>query len=165
MSKTLGKIVVIFVLVGIITFSWYRWSGDNNRQGLIDLASGKRLMVVNVLEPEHYKDCHIKGSLNIPFDQLEIFAQQLDKDIELVFYCSNYMCAASTKAAKLFQNKGFKRVWAYEAGMNEWYRRGLPVEGACKASYLSLPNEPIDDEQNTEVTIITTDELKEKLGN
>lgn len=164
MSKTLGKIVVVFALVGLITFGWYKWSGDDQRQGLVDLASGKRVMVVNVLDSEYYKDCHIKGSVNVPFDQLEIFAQQLDKDTEIIFYCSNYMCTGSGKAAKLFQQKGFKRVWAYEAGMNEWYRNGLPVEGSCKSAYLNITNELIDEEQDPEVTVITTGELKEKLG-
>jgi rhodanese-related sulfurtransferase len=163
-NKTLGKIVIIFGLVGLISFGWYKWSGDNHRQGLVDLASGKRLMVVNVLESEHFKDCHIKGSVNVPFDQLEILAQQLDKDTEIIFYCSNYMCTGSGKAAKLFQQKGFKRVWAYEAGMNEWYRKGLPVEGGCKSAYLSMQNEPIEEDQDSEVTVITTEELQEKLG-
>lgn len=164
MSKILVKIIVIFGLVGLVTFGWYRWSSNSCRQELVDLASGKRLMVVNVLETEQYKDCHIKGSISVPFDQLEKLAQQVDQDTELVFYCSNYMCAASGKAAKLFQQKGFKRVWAYEAGMNEWYRKGLPVEGSCKAAYLKSSNEPIEEEQDPEVTIITTDELRVKLG-
>ena len=164
MSKTLGKIVVICGLVGVITFGWYQWSGDDQRKDLVDLVSGKRVMVVNVLEADHYKDCHIKGSVNVPFNQLEIFAQQLDKDTEIIFYCSNYMCTGSAKAAKLFQQKGFKRVWAYEAGMNEWYRAGLPVEGSCKSAYLNMPNEPVEEEQDPEIMVITTSELQEKLG-
>ncbi len=164
MSKILIKIIVIFGLVGLITFSWYQWSGDSARQGHVDLASGKRLMVINVLDHDQFKDCHIKGSINVPFDQLENFAQKLDKATEVVFYCSNYMCSGSGKAAQLFQQKGFSHVWAYEAGMADWYKHNLPVEGSCKAAYLRMKNRPLDIEEESDINTISTEELKAKLG-
>lgn len=164
MSESLNKIIVIFVLVGAISFGWYQWSGNSMRQGLFDLSSGKRLMVVNVLDVEQYKDCHIKDSINVPFEQLESFAKRLDRETELVFYCSNYMCAASGKAAQLFQQKGFTRVWAYEAGMAEWYSKNLPVEGPCKSAYLNMKNEPIELEGRRDFVVISTSDLKAKLG-
>lgn len=163
MSKAVGKIVVVLVLVGLVTLSWYKWSGDAGRNGLVDLASGNKLMVVNVLSGDQYKDCRIKGSISVPFEQLETFSQQLDPDTELVFYCSNYMCSGSGAAARMFQEKGFKRVWAYEAGMADWYQQGLPVEGACKAAYLQMKNMPVEDRVD-DIAIINTNELKEKLG-
>lgn len=164
MSRSLNKIILIFALVGLISFGWYRWSGNNNHSGLIDLASGKRLMVVNVLDPEQYQDCHIKGSINVPFDRLESFAQKLDQETELVFYCSNYMCAASGKAAQLLEQKGFKRVWAYEAGMADWYQKQLPVEGGCKSAYLNMKNYPLQAEEQASFVTISTNDLKAKLG-
>lgn len=150
--------------MGLISFGWYQWSANTNRQGLIDLASGNRLVLVNVLDPEQYKDCHIKGSINVPFEQLDTFAHKLDKEIEVVFYCSNYMCAASGKAAQLFGKKGFKHVWAYEAGMTDWYTKNLPVEGACKASYLTMPNLPFESTEKSPFMTISTNDLKVKLG-
>lgn len=164
MSRALGKIVAIFGLVGLITFSWYRWSGDQDPQGMVHAASGEKLMVINVLDRNQYDDCHIKKSVNVEFDQLSSLAQKLDKETELVFYCSNYMCAGSGKAAKLFKQQGFTKVWAYEAGMAEWYKLGLPVEGNCKAAYLQMKNDPLEPQEDSEFDIITTDELKTKLG-
>ena len=85
MNESLNKIIVIFVLVGLISFGWYHWSGNSTRQGFVDLASGKRLMVINVLDADQYKDCHIKDSINVPFEQLDDFARKLDQEVELVF--------------------------------------------------------------------------------
>ena len=30
-----------------------------------------KLVVINVLDQKYYDDCHIKGSINIPFDEFE----------------------------------------------------------------------------------------------
>lgn len=161
MNKALGKIVIIFGLVGVITFGWFRW--DRSTKVTPEQVQEKKLLVVNVLGKEQYDDCHIKGSINMLFDEYDAYAKKLNKDTELVFYCSNYACTGSGYAAKSFKDKGFKKVWAYEAGMAEWYKQKLPVVGACKATYLDKKNTPID-EVDSEISVITTKELQEKLG-
>jgi rhodanese-related sulfurtransferase len=118
------------------------------------------LLVVNVLDKELYDDCHIKGSINVPFDEIENYAKNLDKNTEVVLYCSNYRCTASGFAAKSLTKLGFKNVWAYEAGMAEWYQNKLPVEGACKESYLQIK---VPEYKNEEIRVITTQELKNKI--
>jgi rhodanese-related sulfurtransferase len=111
---------------------WY------NRQQQTPPASGK-LILVNVLDEQMYVDCHIKGSINVPFAQVEhYFAQGYDKEsTEIVVYCSNILCTASGAACKKLLALGFKKVWVYEAGMAEWYQQKLPVEGSCTSSYLT----------------------------
>ena len=37
------------------------------------------LVVINVLDKELYDDCHIKGSMNIPFEKVDQLAEQLIK--------------------------------------------------------------------------------------
>jgi rhodanese-related sulfurtransferase len=132
---------------------------------LAEAAPG--VIVINVLDKKYYDDCHIKGSISVPMDQLDSFIENLGraypaKDVEVVVYCANYTCSASGAAAKIIANKGFK-VLAYEAGMAEWRSAGLPVEGACKESYLTktvaAPTEPHGD-----VVVISTQELAKKLA-
>lgn len=168
MNNFLGKIIIAFgVLLGLIFFGVYRpdkWlSNHKQEQGLVGVGSDNKLLVINVLDAGQYQDCHIKNSINVEFSDLGKLAQNLDKNTEVVFYCSNYMCAGSGKAAKLFKDQGFTHVWAYEAGMAEWYKQGLPVEGACQAKYLSMKNDPLD-LPNEDFDTITTSELKNKLG-
>ena len=95
------------------------------------------MMLINVLPKEMYEDCHIKGSINVPFDQLSSFAQDLEKEQPIAVYCASYTCKSSRKAWELLNEMGFTQLWAYEGGMAEWYHAGFPYEGACKAPYLS----------------------------
>lgn len=121
------------------------------------------LVVINVLDKDLYDDCHIKGSINVPYENLEKFVQDLDKDSsEIVVYCSNYMCSTSGVAAKQLTQMGFKHVWAYEGGTAEWHQMGLPVEGTCKSSYLSNKL-PATEHTDASVSVITAQQLAEKL--
>jgi len=101
------------------------------------MAGQKKLLVINVLSPDSFKDCHIKGSINVPLDKLEEYVQQEDRDIPIVVYCGSYQCTASDKAYRLLKNMGFKNLWAYEGGMAEWYQLGYACEGECKKEYLT----------------------------
>ena len=121
------------------------------------------LLVVNVLDQEFYNDCHIKGSINVPFEQFEEFAKKLDKNTHLVVYCSNYQCTASFLGARMLKQMGFKNVWAYEAGMAGWYQEKLPVDGSCKQPYLTMSNKPLVGEKESDVEIITTQDLQQKM--
>ncbi len=129
--------------------------------GCCDKAKKQELIIINVLNKELYDDCHIKGSINIPFEKFAIESEKLNKNADIVVYCSNYQCTASGYAAELLLQKGFKKVAAYEAGMAEWYQRGLPIEGACEKAYLKQQSEKISDEH--QMPIITTEELKNKI--
>ena len=120
------------------------------------------LIVINVLDKELYNDCHIKGSINIPFESLENESKKLDKDATVVLYCSNYMCTASKFGASMLKNMGFKKVYAYEAGMADWYQNGLPVVGECKQDYLKAKSEKPELEDE-DVEIITTSSLKDMI--
>ncbi len=132
---------------------------------LKDLFGGKQaeasLYVINVLDKPFYDDCHIKGSISVPFEKVNSFTAQLNKDTELVIYCSNYMCSASGQVAGDLISKGFKHVWAYEAGMADWAQKKFPVEGVCQRPYLKAENK----HHNGEVTVplITAEQLKEKM--
>jgi len=91
------------------------------------LARNEPIQIVNVLSPDYYKLGIIKGSKKIPLDQLDGRIHELDKTQEVVTYCANYMCTASREAARDLAKKGFK-VRAYEGGIEEWTKSGLPLE-------------------------------------
>jgi len=125
-------------------------------------------VVVNVLEEEFYRDCHIRGDINVSFMELENYAEEhWDKDrTQIVLYCGNYKCTASGFGAKMLRKKGFKYVWAYEGGTAEWIQKGLPVEGPCKEAYLQdykLPEETLKKMQEEHEIIITAEELYKKM--
>ncbi len=148
------KVVPIYALIilSIVCVLPACWFGEKK--------SG--FLVVNVLSNFWYNDCHIKGSINVPFEELDSFIDTLDTDAHVVFYCSNYMCTSSGYAAKKLRKKGFKHAWAYEGGTAEWYQMGLPVEGACTQAYLQKKMAPTT--QESHIPVISTQELAHKMG-
>lgn len=122
------------------------------------------LTVINVLEKELYDDCRIKGSINVPFSDVEEYVKKnFNKKSKIVLYCSNYMCSASGHACEQLRRAGFANVYAYEAGMAEWYQEKLPVEGPCRATYLQHRMAYEKDNEKEQINI-TTSELARELG-
>lgn len=122
-----------------------------------------KIIVINALTKETFEDCHIKGSINIPLDQLEGAAKKFDKDAEIVVYCASNECPVSQKAWHLLHTLGFKNVRAYEGGLREWVQKKLPTEGACAAHYLKPPfGKPLP--EDPAIKKISAEELKKKLG-
>ena len=125
------KIFSVFALVALIILPGCWTSKKEEKKA--------ELVVINVLDEKLYNDCHIKGSINVPFEMIEEYARNLDKDAEIVLYCSNYQCATSEYAAKKLRQRGFTKVCVYEGGMAEWFQNELPVEGPSTKDYLRKP--------------------------
>jgi rhodanese-related sulfurtransferase len=123
-----------------------------------------QFVIVNDLEKEFYDDCHIPGSIHLPFGSVKAYAEKnWDKEnTEIIIHCSNYQCSASGIEAKELIEAGFKKVYAYEGGTAEWYQAGYPVEGACLQKYLTFESEP-DEDESYDFPVITIDQLKKKV--
>ena len=120
----------------------------------------KGLVVVNVLEKELFDDLHIKGSIHVPFHKVADIPKIIDKEAEIVFYCSNYMCGASSEARKQAMNMGYKKVYVYEGGMAEWHQKGYPTMGSGAKDYLKIVIPKPDEQQDY---ILDAEKLKKKL--
>ncbi|MCK4265584.1 rhodanese-like domain-containing protein [Candidatus Babeliales bacterium] len=101
------------------------------------IKHGIKVTVVNVLDEEYYKDCHIKGSINVPLSQLKTIANDWDKSREIVLYCASSTCKASKTGFNVLIELGFKKVAAYEEGMKEWKEKGYNCVGPCEKDYLN----------------------------
>lgn len=154
------KHISLMALLGVLTLGLTAcsWLGDSSVPAQESIA----LRVVNVLDKPLYDDCHIKGSINVPFMEVEEVAKSWNKDGEVVFYCSNYQCTASGAAARQLEQLGFENVFVYDAGMAAWYQSGLPVEGACAQGYLKMVNNK-PDEREQGVKLIDTQKLYDKM--
>ncbi len=108
-------------------------------------------IVVNVLSARLYNDCHIKGSINAPLDELYIITQQWEKkgwhqNKTIIVYCALDECDASEKAYYLLRGLEFANIIAYEGGIREWFQLGYPTEGPCSFDYLRSYFNPTCDE-------------------
>jgi rhodanese-related sulfurtransferase len=92
------------------------------------LAAGNR-HVWNVLTDEYFKGAMIPGSRRVPLDRIgeEVRHLQLPKNTPIAVYCAGPKCPQSAMAAEKLTKLGYTDVVAYEGGVEEWERAGLPV--------------------------------------
>jgi rhodanese-related sulfurtransferase len=85
------------------------------------------IKLVFALGAWQYHATHIPGSLH--FDDREEALQVLEQDDEIIVYCSNPACAASSLAYRFLISHGYKNVRRYAGGLLEWENAGYPLEG------------------------------------
>ncbi len=80
---------------------------------------------------EEFAEGHIKNSINIPFYESEKYddvLNKIDKNEILVTYCSGEDCDTSILHGDELFNKGYKRVYIFYGGWNDWLDAGYPIE-------------------------------------
>lgn len=87
-----------------------------------------QLLLVNTLDPDHFDQTRIPGSINIPQSQDDFAAkvqqQATDRSQPVVVYCASEDCPSSTHAAEKLDRAGFSNVMDYEAGAKGWSKAG-----------------------------------------
>lgn len=79
---------------------------------------------------EEFSEGHIKGAINIPFygseNHVEVI-NRLNKNEIVVTYCSSEDCDISILSGDELFEMGFKRVYVYVGGYDEWTRNNYPT--------------------------------------
>jgi rhodanese-related sulfurtransferase len=83
--------------------------------------------LVMVLSEWAYRSKHIPGSMHIasPEEALAV----LERDDDIVVYCSGYDCIASVYAYEYLVRHGYTHVRRYAGGIIDWEESGYPLEG------------------------------------
>jgi rhodanese-related sulfurtransferase len=82
--------------------------------------------------PEDFKSGHIKGAINLPYEEFEEHAPKvlpkLSKDEEIITYCDGSECETSLLLARELMDLGYTDVKVFFGGWQEWEKAGLSVE-------------------------------------
>jgi len=73
---------------------------------------------------------HIEGSIGLPDTKTNKKALTKyipSKSTPVIFYCNGVKCGRSVKSAKLAVKSGYKKVYWFRGGWEEWANKGLPV--------------------------------------
>ena len=98
----------------------------------ISVDEARRMMeslhvqVIDVREPKEFVTGHIARSTLIPVDQLLSRSNELDEETDLIFVCAAGV--RSALASEMAAAVGRTNIYNMEGGMEEWLRRGYPVE-------------------------------------
>ena len=79
---------------------------------------------------EEFYEGHIKGAVNIPFYESERYLNVIDsfnKNEIIVTYCSSQECDDGTLSGDEFFKMGFKQVYVFIGGWEEWVKNKYPI--------------------------------------
>ncbi len=82
------------------------------------LKSAAPPLIVDVREPFEYEYCRIEGAVLKPLGEIMRWAQELDKEAEIVLQC--HTGSRSAQATQYLSRLGFKRVLNLRGGIDAW---------------------------------------------
>jgi len=89
------------------------------------LKFGKHPLVIDVRQPEEFRQMHITGARLIPLGELHRRMKELPQGREIICVCASG--SRSSSAAKTLAKNGFT-VFDMQGGMLAWRRAKLPVQ-------------------------------------
>lgn len=93
----------------------------------LHLKLGKNDVILDVRNPDEYKEAHIKGALNYPVTEVAQHASELKKYDHVYIHCKRGGRAKT--AFEALKNAGLENlVCVHDAGMDAWVESGFPVE-------------------------------------
>lgn len=92
---------------------------------------GEDFLLINTLSEEDFEVTHIPDAINIP-QESDDFVQRVEqragsKDKPIVVYCARTACDSSRYAAEKLEAAGFRNVFDFEGGAEEWKSAGLEL--------------------------------------
>ncbi|WP_297529154.1 rhodanese-like domain-containing protein [Thiohalobacter sp.] len=100
-------------------------------EGLIDLIYRiPELTLIDSRVPMDRRQGYIEGSESLPdtHTDCDTLALHLDDlDAPVAFYCNGPRCGRSAKAAQVAVDCGYRRIYWFRGGFEEWLGKGYPV--------------------------------------
>lgn len=94
-----------------------------------ELDNGRDLTLIEALPEKYWREAHLPGSIQIDYTEIQEKSESLlpDKERKIVVYCASAECQNSTKAARTLESLGYKEVYEYIEGKQDWTEAGFPL--------------------------------------
>lgn len=105
------------------------------RQAVSEAIAAGETVVLEVLPEPYWAREHLPGARNLPIDEIDARVPQFlaSVDTPVILYCANRACRNSTQAAARLEQLGYRRVFTYKDGKQDWIEAGEPVERSAAA--------------------------------
>lgn len=112
-------IVVLVIILGYSIFRYYRVRSYVNTLTEEQFTEGyRRAQLIDVREPQEFKNGHILGARNIPVTQMKQRLIEMRPDKPVYLYCQG--SARSVRAANLLRKNGYKDLYLLQGGFKKW---------------------------------------------
>jgi rhodanese-related sulfurtransferase len=125
MNKLFAAVSVVFILISSCTIG--QTTNDIEIDEFKRKISSEKYVLVDVRTAEEFIDGHIEGALNIDYFSAT-FSDDISKvgfEIPVLLYCRSGN--RSSKAMKIMNELGFKKVYNLEGGIKGWISENNPV--------------------------------------
>lgn len=96
------------------------------------LSVDPNTVLIDARLPELFNRGHIPGAVNLPLSRFDDFIvewmERLRSARQLIVYCSGRSCNDSYELARRLLEKGFKDLFLYSSGMEDWLEKGNVVD-------------------------------------
>ena len=93
------------------------------------------LMIIDSRKPERFSKGHIQDALNILDSEMtesQLAKIVASKSVPVVFYCNGEKCLRSANAAVKAYDWGYRKIYWFRGGWNEWMKKEMPVSQLSK---------------------------------
>jgi len=124
----LGIVVVLAMLVwGPLTQLLHGVQRVTSAEA-IRLMNHEKGLLVDVREPNEYRDGHIPNALSLPLSGLAAGLKQIEKHMARPIIICCHTSQRSARAAVALRKHGFASVQVLAGGIKAWQGENLPVE-------------------------------------
>lgn len=115
----LALIIIVVILIGYTIFRTIRQSKYLTVLEEEDFRKNyRKAQLIDVREPQEFKNGHILGARNIPATQLKQRLVEIRPDKPVYLYCQGG--TRSAKAADVLHKKGYKHLYQLKGGFKKW---------------------------------------------
>ena len=123
------KSIILIIFTGIVLFSILvsvKKKENRGKYKMITAQEAKKMMdsgsasvIVDVRQPDEYKNGHVEGAINIPLDRIERTGEKKlkDKNENILVYCHSGM--RSRQASSILTNMGYENIFNF-GGVISW---------------------------------------------
>lgn len=120
-------VIVFLLLVGPFTQRLHGIKNANTAQ-TVQLLNREGGVVVDVCEPNEFKNGHIPNAVNLPLPKLKEQVREIDKYKNKPVIVACRTGNRSVKGAVMLRKLGFPVVYNLAGGLHAWEKDNLPVE-------------------------------------
>ncbi|MEK7483583.1 MAG: MauE/DoxX family redox-associated membrane protein [Planctomycetota bacterium] len=105
-----------------------------------------KILWIDARSPELYEEGHIQGATLLHFYEKPKYLPEVQQKIQenqpisLLIYCRGKECTDSKLLAEDFERLGYRNIFIYSGGYDQWKREGYPTEGNPKNTANSTTN-------------------------
>ncbi len=88
------------------------------------------LVIIDARKRSEYIKGHIQGAVNLlnsQMDETTLASYASSKNVALLFYCNGPRCMRSSDAVQKALGWGYRNIFWFRGGWNEWSEKRLPV--------------------------------------